>query len=61
MKASRQGGDSDQSLIGPSKKRISKGPSKGKVKSEDSTSGLEKKDLSKIKFFIFHKNVHYTS
>ena len=38
-----------------------KGPNKGKGKSKESTSQLEKKDLSKIKCFSCHKYGHYAS
>ena len=60
-KANRQGGDSHHALIGQAKKGRGKGPNKGKVKSEESTSYLGKKDLSKIKCFICHKHNHYAS
>jgi hypothetical protein len=43
------------------KKGGGKGPSKGKRKSEESTSHLGKKDFSKIKLFNCHKHSHYAS
>jgi hypothetical protein len=60
-KGSRDGGDSDHALIGQTKKGKGKGPSKGKGKSEDSASQTRKKDLSKIKCFICHKQRHCAS
>jgi hypothetical protein len=60
-KSNISGGDNDHTLIGQINKCKGKGPSKGKEKSEDPTSQLMKKDLIKIKCFIFHKNGHYAS
>ena len=61
LKANKQGGDSDHALIGQTKKGKDKGQNKGKVKSEDPSSQLRKKDLSKIKCFICHKHEHCAS
>jgi hypothetical protein len=55
-KANKKGGDENLALFGQSNKGRGKGPNKGKGKSEESTSQPGKKDLSKIKCFISHKN-----
>lgn len=60
-KADKSGGDENLALFGQAKKRKGKGPDKGKGKSEKSTSQSGKKDLSKIKCFIFHKREHYAT
>jgi len=59
-KADKKGGDDNLSLIGQTKKWKSKGPNKGKGKSEESTS-QPRKDLNKIKCFICRKHNHYAS
>jgi hypothetical protein len=61
VKGGKKGGDDNLALIGQTKKGKGKGPSKGKGKSEDSASQTGKKDLSKIKCFICHKQGHYAS
>ena len=60
-KANKHVGDSDHALIGQTKKGRGKGPNKGKVKSEKSSSNPGKNDSIKIKYFICHKNNHYAS
>jgi hypothetical protein len=48
-KANKKDGEGNLSLFGKSNKGRGKGPNKGKLKSEESTSHLGKKDLIKIK------------
>ena len=60
-KVNRQGGDNDHTLISQAKKGKGKGLNKGKAKSEELASQLEKKGFSKIWYFICHKNDHYAS
>lgn len=60
-KANEKGGDENLVLIGQMRKDKGKGFSKGKGKSEESTSQLEKKDLNKLKCVICHKCRHYAS
>ena len=54
-KANKKFGDDNLSLFGQTKKGRGKGPNEGKGKSEESTSQPRKKDLSKAKCFICHK------
>jgi hypothetical protein len=51
-KTGKEVGEEKLALFGQSNKGRGKGPIKGKGKIEESTSYLEKKDLSKIKCFI---------
>jgi hypothetical protein len=60
-KASKKDGEENLALFGQSNKGETKGPSKGKENSEESTSQLGTKDLSKIKCFGCHKHGHYIS
>jgi hypothetical protein len=59
VKGQQEDGEENLALFGQSNKGRGKGPNKGKGKSEESTSQPRKKDLSKIKCFICHKNGHY--
>ena len=59
IKANKKGGDNDHALIIQIKKGICKVPNKGKVKIEESSSQLGKKDLSIINCLICHKNYLY--
>ena len=60
-KAIKKDGKENLALFGQSNKGRGKKPNKGKGKSEESTSQLGKKDLSKIKCFSCHKHGHYAS
>ena len=60
-KAGKKDGEENLALFGQSNKGSSKGPNKGKGKSEESTSQPGKKDLSKIKCFSCHKHNYYAS
>jgi hypothetical protein len=60
-KVDEKDGEENLALFGQSNKGIGKGPTKGKGKSEESTSKPRKKDLSKIKCFSCHKHSHYAS
>ena len=57
----QQGRDNDHALFGQTNKVRGKGPIKGKVKGENSTSCTRNKDLSKAKCFICNKHGHYPS
>jgi hypothetical protein len=60
-KANKKGSNENLALFDQSNKGRGKEPNKGKGKSEESTSQPRKKDLSKMKCFICHKNDHYPS
>jgi hypothetical protein len=60
-KAIKKGGDENLFLFGQTNKGRNKRLDNDRGKSEESTSQLVKKDLRKIKFFIFHEQGHYTS
>jgi hypothetical protein len=60
-KASKEDGGENLALFDQSNKGKVKRPNKGKGKSDESTSQLVKKDLSKIKCFSCHKYGHYAS
>lgn len=59
--ARQEGGEGNLALFKQTKKSKGKGPSKGKVKDENSSLQPGKEDLGKIKCFICHKFGHYAS